>query len=901
MPRLLIVDSNAILFKAHFAFGTRQLKNSKGMTTSALYGFLKAIFQLLKDFEPDRLCFAFDTSRDTFRREMYPEYKAHRSETPPELKEQLPIAPRLARALGAKTLAIDGFEADDILGTLSKMAVQECQDTEVLIVTGDRDAFQLIEERIHIGYTSSKASKGVEIVDLKGFSDRYDGLVPEDLITIKALMGDSSDNIPGIKGIGEKTAIKLVHSYKTLEGLYEHVEDLKGKMKEKVETGREDAFLSRTLATIREDVPIDLGLDDFNYQFAPTEDLRDLLIELEFHSFLKEIGAAETRATEAPAPREVEKNYRLITKAEDLKTLCERIQKAGICALDTETTSLNTHEARLAGISLSLQRDEAVYIPVGHRALGSKNLPLKEVQTHLGPLLENPEILWIAHNWKYDLGILRGHSLPLPKNIFDTMLAAHLLYPEGKIGLKDLATGMLGEPRESFEEVAGKNGDFSMLVPEQGLNYAASDADNTLALYELFLPELKKRPQIQKLMENIELPLIPILESMESRGITISKTHFESLARELEKESSRLTQAILEKAGEEINLNSPKQLATILFEKLGIPHGKKTKTGYSTANDVLEELAPHWPICGEILEYRHMQKLLNTYALPLQQAADSRSRIHTTFNQTVVATGRLSSNHPNLQNIPVRTAWGNRIREGFLPQDGHTLVSIDYSQIELRMMAHMAKDKAMIEAFEAGRDIHTETAARIFDRSAEEITKQERESAKAINFGIIYGISPFGLSRQLNIQIALAKGFIESYFKVYSGIEAFMNQISEQAEKDGYVTTLCGRERPIADIQSKNKNRRDAGRRVAINTSIQGSAAEILKLSMIEINQLLSDHPAHMLLQVHDELIFEVPDTELSIVLKIRDIMQNIYPLAVPLVCDVETGPSWGELKAYDC
>jgi len=896
MPKLMIIDSHAILFKAHFAFGSRPLKNSKGMTTSALFGFLKVFFQLLKKYSPEYLCFAFDTSRQTFRKEMYSEYKAHRLETPQELIEQFPYAHKLASALNAQILALPGFEADDILGSLSLQAVRENPEVEVLLITGDRDSFQLIQDRIKVGYTSSKSPSGIEEYDLQKVSEKYEGLTPDDLITLKGLMGDTSDNIPGISGVGEKTALKLVQEFKTLENLYENTQNLKGKLKERVESSKDMAFLSRELARIKRDLDLGITLDDLKFELSSSQELEDLLNELEFSSLKKEVPNLK------PTIVNREKHYRLILTEEELDELQFILKGQKTIAFDTETTGLDPIHSQLIGISLSWKEDHAAYIPIAHRYLQCpRQLSIATIQKSLNPLFSSQDILWIAHNLKFDLSILGNNGFVMPASVADTLLMAHLILPLEKLSLKELAVTQLQEERPHFEDVVDKGENFSVVRLDKALEYAAADADNTFCLYQKLSPELNKDTGIQSLLNDIEMPLMPILLAMENQGIQIDPEQFFELNREMEMEAQAVAKKILQEAGEDINLNSTQQLAKVLFEKLNIPHGKKTKSGYSTANDVLEDLAPHYPICAWILEHRHLQKLLSTYTIPLPKQADKNHRIHTTYSQTIAITGRLSSNHPNLQNIPVRTKWGNRIRRCFVAAPGSVFVSIDYSQIELRVMAHMAQDEAMIEAFQSGRDIHRETAAKIFRKTLDDVTKEERESAKAINFGIIYGISPFGLSRQLGINPKMAEGFIHTYFSIYSGIKKFMDETSEMVLKTGEIRTMYGRLRPIPEALSKNKNFQEAGKRVAINTRIQGSAAEILKRAMIQIDKFIekSGCKIQMLLQVHDELIFEVASDEVHQMSAIKNLMEGIEKLSVPLICDMEKGKSWGELEAF--
>lgn len=903
MKRLLIVDSHSILFKSYFAFIRRPLKNSKGMNTSALYGFLRTFFSLLKKFEPDYLCFAFDKSRNTFRRQLYADYKAHRAPTPEDLVQQLPYAPRLAQSMGAKTIMMDNYEADDLLGSISHQFTEREQNLEVYLITGDRDSYQLIKERVFVGYTSSKSKDGIEIYNSDSISDKY-GLDPRDLIEVKALMGDSSDNIPGVKGVGEKTAIKLIQEWHSLEALYSNLDEIKGKLKEKLIQDEALAYISRDLARIKTDIKLPFALEDLKWTNEYSDELRELLVELEFYSIQEELFDSSDCEEELEEEPDIPKTYHLITNTNEWDEAVKEILDCNqVAAFDCETDSLKPYEANLVGLAISIKPHQGYYIPFQHRYLGApKQLKLSDIANDLKNLFEKSSIKWVAHNLKYDMAVLRKYGFKFPETFADTMIQSKALFPESKKGLKFLTETFLGEKRDTYQDLVGKENCFSQLDVNSALQYAAADADNTLRLHHFFEAKLNDSPDLSKMLETIEYPLIEVLESMESAGVSIDVRHFEKLSKELTNDSESMKHEILKQAGHEFNLNSTKQLAEILYDKMGIPSLKQTKTGRSTATDVLEKLADQYPICKNIIEYRHLTKLLSTYVKPLPTLVDSDNKLHTNFGQAITATGRLSSTEPNLQNIPVRSKWGTLIRRGFIPFDTEwKLCAIDYSQIELRVMAELSGDKTLIEAFRNGRDIHQETASKIYNIPLEYVDKTQRESAKAINFGIIYGISAFGLSQQLNIPMASARDFINSYFKIFPQIQHFMENVSNHAQENGYVTTMFGRKRPIPELQTKNKQSIEAGKRIAVNTRIQGTAAEIIKIAMNSLHKFLKTKQLNtrLLLQVHDELIFEVPDGELDEVKNLKEIMENVCDFDVPIICDVELGDSWGSLENY--
>lgn len=943
MKKLLIIDSHSILYKSHFAFSSRPLSNKSGLTTSALFGFTRAFLSTLQKFSPSHICFAFDKSRETFRRQIYTEYKAHRSATPTELKEQFPYAEKIAHSLNIPTVKLDNFEADDILGSLSANLSDKHPDLEIFLISGDRDTFQLAKDRVYIAYTSSKSPDGYIIYDADKIRTDY-GLEPIDLIQVKALQGDASDNIPGIRGIGEKTALKLIREHRNLENIYQNIELFKGALKEKLCSGRADAELSRSLAAIRQDIPIPLTLEELAWQGVFTDEFIAVMQELEFNSLLRQLnlinpiatqesqknlmppakptGETPTKPTDEPpakAPttaattataatatssREIETHTVLSTA--DWQKLWTELEQSPVIAFDVETSSLNRFTKCLIGISLSTRAFSGYYVPLHHRYLSApKQLPESLVISDLQKLFRRTDKVFVAHNIKFDMAVLENYGLEFPAHFQDTMLLAHLLYPLEKHGLKYLTAKFLNYHRESFKEILASQKNFAEISIEVAAKYSAADAENSLQLYEMWLPELQQRPELFQLYTNVELELIKVLAKMEKYGVCIDPVHFQNLATELRVHILQLHHDIMLLSKEDFNLNSPKQLSQMLFDKLKITTAgvKKTSQGYSTANDVLEKLRTAHPICALIADYRHLNKLQGTYVLPLPQNTDQNNRLHTSFSQTTVATGRLSSLEPNLQNIPVRSEWGRKIRQGFIPsKPENLLLSIDYSQIELRVLAHICADKNLQAAFHAGRDIHTETAAKVFNVSTDLVSKNMRESAKAINFGIIYGMGAFSLSNQLKIGMEQAKEFISTYFQIYPDIYQFMENTEKQAQIDGGIYTMFGRFRPIEEIKASHAGKRAGGRRIAINSRIQGSAAEIIKKAMIAVEQLLRQEKAatQIILQVHDELLFDMPKHELHLIPKCKALMEQIIECAVPLVCDVEIGRNWGELQPYD-
>ncbi len=891
-PSLYLIDGSAYIFRAFY--GVRHhLTNSKGMPTNALYGFTSMLMKVVREEQPDYLAVVFDSKEKTFRHDLYPKYKANRGEPPEDLKAQFPFFERLVDSFNIVSLRQDGFEADDIIGTLALAGEKE--GMRVVIVSGDKDMMQLLSPNVVMLDTMKEKTIGEPEVKEKF------GVEPARVIEVLGLMGDSSDNVPGVPGVGPKTATDLILEYGSIEGIYERIESItKKKLRENLEAHRDDAFLSRQLVTIDTAMKLDCGIHDMEFQDPDTGKMRALFEELEFNTFLANLPENGS-SRNAPV---AEVSYQTVMDKNQLETMIGELKSAGEFAVDLETTGLRPVQARIVGLSFSIRENEAWYLPVGHHYDGvPKQLDKAMVLKKLKPLLEDPNLIKFGHNIKYDLIVFRSEGVDLRGIGFDSMLAAYVLDPSKRnYSMDALSLEILGRKTIHYEDVAGKGAKqigFEQVSIEKATEYAAEDADVTLQLTRKLQAQLTG--ESQKLYGDIELPLIDVLASMEMAGIRLNSRHLADLSKVLEKDLASLEKEIHEMAGEEFNINSPKQLAVILFEKLELPVVKKTKTGYSTDVKVLEELAPRHPIPDKILYYRQMAKLKSTYvdSLP-NEVYKETGRIHTSYNQTVAATGRLSSSDPNLQNIPIRTDLGKEIRKAFIAEDGWQLLAADYSQIELRILAHLSDDPALIKAFKKGEDIHTRTAAEIFGTSLDEVKEDTRRIAKAVNFGIVYGLSAFGLSRQLRISPKEAKKFIDQYFELYSRVRDFMDTTIEQARERGYTTTLFNRRRYLPDINSKNKQLREATERIAINSPVQGSAADLIKIAMIHLHgQLQKENlKSRMILQVHDELVFEVPpDEKKEIEKRVRKEMEGAYSLKVPLVVDMAWGVNWQEAK----
>lgn len=882
---LFLIDGTAYIHRAYHAI--RGLTNSEGLPTNATFGFTRMLIKLMEDRQPPYAAMFFDAKGPTFRHEIFDAYKANRPPMPDDLVVQLPHIKAVTSAFNLPILEMPGFEADDLIGTVAKLA--EANGFSVVMVTGDKDFKQLITDRIRIWDPMKD-----ETLDRDRIREQ-DGIEPEQHLEVLGLAGDSADNIPGVPGVGPKTAIRLVRQFGNMEALYRDIENVSGKkLKEKLLEFRDQAFLSRRLAKIDSRVPMDLTLEDYKRKEPDRTELARLFQKLEFRQLQK--GHRQKADLS-------KKRYSAVTDPDTLKRIVSRAQGSEMFALDTETTSQDPMQASLVGISVCFEADEAFYIPVGHTGPdGERQLPMEQVLDSLRPVFEDPRIRKVGQNIKYDWIVLSRHGVNLAGVAGDTMVGSYLLNPGKRAhNLDQIALDFLDHQTISYAETVGKGNEskgFESVPFERAVPYACEDADITFQAHGILVPKLEEMGLTQ-LMEEIELPLVPVLMRMEMRGIGVDVEHLKGLSASFESQLTGLETAVYELAGEEFNIRSSQQLGKILFEKLGLPAVKKTKkkTGYSTDVDVLTTLAEQHELPALILRHRTLAKLKSTYADALAQLViPGTGRIHTSFNQTVTATGRLSSSDPNLQNIPIRTEEGRQIREAFIPRPGWHLLSADYSQVELRILAHCSEDSILIEAFQKDEDIHTRTATEVFQVFPTMINDELRRQAKAINFGIIYGMSPFGLSKQLGIGQKMAKTYIENYFRRYKGVKAFMDRTIAEAAKTQMTSTLMGRIRRLPDIVSTNHNIRSFAERTAINTPIQGSAADLIKVAMIQCDARLRERglQASMLLTVHDELVFEVPPEELETVKSlVRDVMETVWSLRVPLKVNLAWGKNW--------
>ncbi len=882
---IYLVDGSAYIYRAYHAIAP--LTNSEGMPTHAVFGFLNILKRMLKEKEPSYLAVAFDMRGPVFRHEMYPEYKANRPPMPDDLAVQIPYIKEIVRAFNIPCLEIEGLEADDIIASCTTLLRK--QNRNVVVVSGDKDLLQLVDEST-VMWDPMKD----KIMDIAAVEEKYK-VKPEQLLDCYALMGDSSDNVPGVPGIGPKTAEKLINQHQSLEGVYAALEGMKkSKMKERLAENKEEAFLSRELIRLKYDAKVPEELAAYTFQEKDEDKLQDLFKRLGFKSMVKEEKQAK------PVPTS---GFHLVQTPEALSALVQKLSDAQLVVIDTETTSLDILDASLVGISLCVDLETAYYIPTGHR---SKNGDLQDGQLaeslvieSLRPILQSKSLPKLGHNIKYDYSILKKScGIRMQGPLFDSMVAAYLIEP-GRRSLKlDELCLERGYALTSFASVVDdpkRENCFSYVALQDACNYSCEDVFGALLLWGEYEKQLKELDEYT-LFTDVETPLIPILADMELAGITVSDDVLTRLEEEFQQELDRLQEEIHALAGYSFNINSPKQLGTLLFEELGLPHGRKTKTGYSTDMKVLEKLATKHEIPAKIMRYRILAKLQSTYVLKLKQLINPESlRVHTSFNQAVTATGRLSSSNPNMQNIPIRTEEGNRIRSAFVPAAGKLFLSADYSQIDLRVLAHYSQDAALLDAFVKGEDIHSRTASQLFAVSPMLLTPEMRRVAKSINFGIVYGMSAFGLSNQLDISRKEASRFIEKYFHLYGGVKQFMHDIIKQAGVDGHVTTLLKRRRMLPEIHAKNKTRREFAERSAINTPIQGTAADIIKLAMIKVVPALKEKnlTAKLLLQIHDELVFELPESELEAAKEVvRKAMEEALALDVPLVVNFTVGTS---------
>lgn len=886
-PKLCLVDASGYIHRAFHALPP--LTTSKGQPVHAIYGFSRMIAKILKAEQPDYLGVCFDTPKPTFRHDIFGDYKGTREEADEALVSQIPLVLELAEAWGLPCIKMDGFEADDVIATLTKFGRQNgCQ---VLILSGDKDVFQLVEDGVLVRDEIRKIDYNAERV-----KERF-GVRPNQLIDYFSLMGDKIDNVSGVPGVGEKTAAKLISENGTLEGLYANLASLKPTLADKLEKHRASVFGNRILIELKKDVPLDVKLPQL-VPGKPSDALTPLLQKLEFRGDL--FGAEpELFAKGEVNTRRV---VRVVRSENDLNELDRLVAASREVSYDLETDSIDHRCCRIVGVAISVAANEAWYIPVGHNE--SEQLPWDDVRPKVKAWLENTERLKIAQNVKFDNSVLGNHGVVPRGPFFDTMLAAYCLDPSrGGFGLKDLAADFLNERMTRIDELIGKTKHATMAeVPiEKAAPYAGADAEVTLRLKGLFDERLKKEG-LKNLFDSFEMPLVQVLQAMERAGIRIDQDYLRNVGKDFDRQKKGLEREIFSLAGEEFLLNSPQQLSRILFEKLKLPPGKKNKNGYSTNEEVLRKLCEKHPICEKIIAYRELSKLISTYVEALLELVDQKtSRIHGSFNQTGAATGRLSSSDPNLQNIPIRTELGRQIRKAFVAEPGSVLVSADYSQIDLRALAHMSNDPVLVATFKRGGDIHAATAAEVFHVNAGSVTAEMRRRAKAINFGVVYGQQSWGLSQGLGIPVAEAEDFIRRYFEKYAGVKVWIDATLAEARKKGYVTTLAGRRRPVPDILSQNFSIRGFAERIAVNTPIQGTSADIIKMAMIRVQREIEQRrlKSRMLVQVHDELLFEVPKEELDAVLPlVREGMEKATDLAVPLVVDIKTGANWSEMAA---
>lgn len=917
---LILVDGSSYLYRAYHALPP--LTNSKGKPTGAVKGVINMMRRLQKDYPESTLVVVFDAKGKTFRDDMYSEYKANRPPMPDDLRMQIEPIHQIIQAMGLPMLIIDGVEADDVIGTLAVQATTIEQP--VVVSTGDKDIAQLVNEYITLVNTMTNT-----LLDREGVIEKF-GIPPELIIDFLALLGDKSDNIPGVPGVGEKTALGLLQGIGGLDAIYSRLDEVAGlefrgakNMAPKLEEHRDFAYLSYQLATIKTDVPLPLGISELHNEAPDLNLLGDLFADMEFKAWTTELSQGKTADTttpsqtpnedkeasaqskDSPTKADIQKDYQTVLTESELDEWVACIRTAELVAVDTETTSLDYMVADLVGISVAVEAGKAAYIPFGHDYLGVPDqLPRELVMAKLKPLLEDPSVKKVGQNLKYDMSIFAQHGIALEGIEFDTMLESYVLDSVAtRHDMDSLAEKYLDEETIKFADVAGKGAGqltFNQVALEEAGPYAAEDADITLRLHRALWPQVSAELTLKRVFADIELPLVPVLSRIERAGALVDDTLLFQQSQELAVRIIELEKQAWELAGQEFNLASPKQLGEILFTKLEIPVLKKTAKGApSTKEEVLQELALDYPLPKVLLEHRGLAKLKSTYTDKLPTMINrATKRIHTSYHQSGTATGRLSSSDPNLQNIPVRNAEGRRVRQAFIAGQGKKMVAADYSQIELRIMAHLSEDPSLVAAFADGQDIHRATAAEVFSTNPDAVTIEQRRSAKAINFGLIYGMSAFGLARQLNIGRKQAAEYIDTYFDRYPGVLSYMNNVRSSAAEQGYVETFFGRRLYLPEINSRNGMRRQAAERTAINAPMQGTAADIIKLAMISVDDWLehSGLTSVMIMQVHDELILEVPEHELKQVTEgLAERMENAASLKVPLVVDVGVGNNWDE------
>ena len=899
---VVLVDGSSYLFRAYYALP--DLSTSSGQPTGAVRGVIAMIRKLAKDYPGSMVVVVFDAPGKTFRDDMYDQYKANRESMPDDLRQQIQPIHEIIRAMGLPLLVVPDVEADDVIGTLAQQATQAKLDT--VVSTGDKDMAQLVTDHVTLVNTMTETT-----MDRQGVVDKF-GVPPELIIDYLALMGDSVDNIPGVPKVGPKTAAKWLNLYGSLDQIIASADDIKGKVGENLRDSLDQLPLSKALTTIKCDVALEQDIQMLSAhdvaQHTDTEALQRLFGELEFKSWLEELqGSGSDQETDpAAAPAVVEaRDYHCVTTLQELATWGEKLTSAGLFAVDTETTSLNYMQAQLVGFSFAMTAGEAIYVPVAHDYVGApEQLSLEQALTVIKPLLEDEQLAKVGQNLKYDMTVLARHGVSLKGPLYDTMLQSYVLNSVGgRHNMDELAKKHLGRETIHYEDIAGKGAKqltFNEIDLQAATEYAAEDADITLQLHQHLWPQLQTQPSLVEVYQDIEMPLVPVLSKVEQNGALVDGRLLAQHSAELTDRLGELKEQAWQLAGEEFNLDSTKQLQHIFYDKLGLPVLKKTPKGApSTAEPVLVDLARDYPLPATILEYRGLAKLKSTYTdkLPLQINPQTK-RIHTSYHQAVAATGRLSSADPNLQNIPIRNAEGRRIRQAFVAGPDKVIVAADYSQIELRIMAHLSNDENLVRAFAEGQDIHRATAAEVFNTTPDGVSDEERRNAKAINFGLIYGMSAFGLGRQLNISRTLAADYIERYFTRYPGVRHYMDETRAVAREQGYVETVFGRRLYLPDINAKHVPRRQAAERTAINAPMQGTAADIIKRAMIETQDWLetSGLDALMIMQVHDELVFEVAQADAdTLVQEVSSRMQGAAQLSVPLIVDTGIGQNWDQ------
>ena len=898
-PPLVLVDGSSYLFRAFYALP--DLTTKAGEPTGAIRGVISMIRKLAKDYPGSPVAVVFDAPGKTFRDDMYSEYKANRSSMPDELREQIQPIHDLIRAMGLPLICIEGVEADDVIGTYATMATEQKRAT--VISTGDKDMAQLVSEHVTLVNTMTDTQ-----MDRQGVVDKF-GVTPEQIVDYLALMGDSVDNIPGVPKVGPKTAAKWLNEFGTLDELMQRADEVKGKIGENLRNALDQLPLSKALTQIKCDVELPLSLEQLQPSEPDQAHLRDAFARLEFKSWLEALDAdvQDLVVPHADAAQSVshERDYHLITNEQDLQQWIEELRAAGEFAVDTETTSINYMQAELVGFSFAAKPGRAAYVPVAHDYPGAPDqVPLETALAMLKPLLEDPKLTKIGQNLKYDMSVLARYGVRIAGPLFDTMLESYVLNSTAtRHNMDALAEFYLGRSTVHFEDIAGKGAKqltFNQIALEVAADYAAEDADITLQLHQHLMPLLQAQPSLEQTFRQIDMPLVAILSAVERQGAMVDGRLLKQHGAELAQRLQALTEEAWEQAGEQFNLDSTKQLQAIFYDKLNLPVLKKTPGGKpSTAEPVLVDLAQDYELPATILQYRGLAKLKSTYTdkLPLDINADT-GRIHTSYHQAVAATGRLSSSDPNLQNIPIRNAEGRRIRQAFVAPAKKVIMASDYSQIELRIMAHLSGDAGLHKAFAEDQDIHRATAAEVFDRALDAVTDEERRSAKAINFGLIYGMSAFGLGRQLNISRTLAQEYIDRYFARYPGVLRYMDETRSQAAQQGYVETVFGRRLYLPEINARQVMRRQAAERTAINAPMQGTAADIIKRAMISVHEWLSAEPldAQMIMQVHDELVFEVHEADVdALQQKVEALMCSAAELSVPLTVETGVGANWDE------